>query len=348
MLKFTTAALFLPFLWAAVRREEGWKSRELGACAAGALLPLLAVAGWMQLAGIWDDYVDIQRGFVAPYTRINAASLWTRVTNLFGYGLPWLGQVWGPALLAAAGAGTARFWSPAGRRTVLGLGAAGLLAVWVQNKYFGYHWQTVLPALALLAAAGTGLLLQRLGSSLPALPGSLKLAPFLVAGWCLLTGGAYYRDSARLAGGRLSREAWLSRFGPPGGGDYSFLAARRAAEYVRAHTTDGDRILVWGFEPAVYLLSGRRSPTRFFFNVPVTAPFVPENWRREFLEAVEARPPVYVLVLRGDRIPHANGRRDDSTDQLRDWPELEHWLTSGYAQETVIEDFTVYRRSAEW
>lgn len=342
VLKFTTVGLILPCLWAATRRERGWKPGEWAAGAAGGLLPLLAVAGWMHATGIWDDYVDIQRGFVAPYTRLNAASIWTRITNLFGYGIPWLGQVWLPASLALAGASVARGWSPLGRRLLLGMLAMGLLAVWVQNKYFGYHWQTVLPALALLAAAGTLAVARRLD---PARTHLARIGLAFVVGWCLVTSGAYYRDAALLAVGQLPREAWLARFGPPNQGDYSFLGARWAAEYVRSHTRPQERILVWGFEPAVYLLSDRRAPTRFFFNVPVAAPFAPEAWRREFLTALEDRPPALVLVLRGDRIPHASGRRDDSTTQLRDWPELEHWLLSNYRKARVIEDFTIYERA---
>lgn len=341
VLKFTTVALILPFLWSAGRREDGWKLREFAAFVAGGLLPLLAIAGWLRGAGIWGDYIDIQHGFVAPYTRLNAASLWTRITNLFGYGLPWVGQVWLPVILAVAGAMGPRFRNPAGRRLLLGCLGMGLLAVWVQNKYFGYHWQTVLPALSLLAGMGTVALLQCVRPQLTRVHASVLA---VVAAWCVLTGGTYYRDAALLAGGRLPREKWLVRFGPPGKGDYSFLAAQWASEYVRAQTSPQDRVLVWGFEPAVYLLSDRRAPTRFFFNVPVSAPFVPEGWRREFLDDLENTPPTLVLVLRGDRIPHANGRRDDSAAQLQDWPELEHWLLANYREETVIEDFTVYQR----
>ena len=35
--------------------------------------------------------------------------------------------------------------------------------MWAQNKYFGYHWQTVLPPLALFAALGDSTRLQIIG-----------------------------------------------------------------------------------------------------------------------------------------------------------------------------------------
>lgn len=409
VLKFTTVLPLLPFLGFALwGREQGTGRRAVkgGLFLAGTLLPLLAVGAWMFSTGIWDDYVDVQRGFVVPYSRINAAGPWSRVTNLFGYGLPWLGLVWLPALLAVFGVqsnltprphpeGARRHgegepvsmtgsfigcpllasgsyrgnpeqlkWSREGRRLVLAMLGMGLLAVWVQDKYFGYHWQTVLPALSLLAAAGTACLVERLrpvrlapagaGEGTEVREASEARAPLwrlgavacvgVAFGWSMLHHGAEYRDAARLAAGRISRERWLARFGPPGKGDYSFLAARWAAEYVRAHTRPGDPVLVWGFEPAVYLLAERRAPTRFFFNVPVAAPFVPERWRAEFLSDVKEHPPVLVLVLREDRIPHASGRRDDSTAQLHEWEELHGWLRTHYRPETEIEHFTIWRR----
>jgi hypothetical protein len=112
---------------------------------------------------------------------------------------------------------------------------------------------------------------------------------------------------------------------------------------VRAHTQPGDGLLIWGFEPAVYLLANRQPPTRFFFNVPVAAPFAPDAWRQEYLSAVQTRPPELLLVLRNDRIPWANGRADDSAAQLRSWPELAAWVESRYRFEADLEDFRVYR-----
>ncbi len=366
VLKFTTVLPLLPFVGFALGKAEldpGRRAVRSGLFLAGAAAPLLVVVAWMFSTGIWDDYVDIQQGFVAAYSRINASGPWSRVTNLFGYGLPWLGLAWLPALFAVFGGGSGA-WSREGRRLVLAMLGMGLLAVWVQDKYFGYHWQTVLPPLALLAAVGTARLVERLRPTAPATndagegagargPTGERVPTWrfravvcvgIAFGWSLLNHGAEYRDAAWLATGRISREQWLTRFGPPGQGDYSFLAARQAAEYVREHARPGDPVLVWGFEPAVYLLAERHAPTRFFFNVPVAAPFVPERWRAEFLADLEEQPPALVLVLREDRIPHASGRRDDSTAQLHAWKELHAWLRTGYRPAAEIEHFTIWRR----
>jgi hypothetical protein len=194
--------------------------------------------------------------------------------------------------------------------------------------------------LALLAGFGTVAVLRSRSVAPRLFPRVAVLLPVL---WSLAVNHVIYLDAAAYVSGRMTREAWLARFGEPGHGDFSFLAGARAAEYVHTHTREGDPVLVWGFEPAVYLLSGRYPPTRFFFNVPVGVHFAPEHWRREFLEDLRRRPPELFLVLRNDAIPWASGRRDDSAAQLQSWPELHQWLTKNYHHETTLEDFTLYR-----
>jgi hypothetical protein len=219
------------------------------------------------------------------------------------------------------------------------LGCA-LAAVWLQDKYFGYHWQTVLPALAILAAAGTVWVVART----PLTPRWRALAGVVAALlWAAVANWSVYRDTALMVASGKPRDEWLVRFGRPYAGDNSFLATRWAAEYVRGHTQPGDRVLVWGFEPAVYLLANRRPGTRFFFNVPVASRFVPPGWRDQFLHDLETHPPELLLVLSHDAIPWANGRTDDSAAQLADWPRLEEWVAARYSRETEIEDFTIYR-----
>jgi hypothetical protein len=255
--------------------------------------------------------------------------------------LLWLGQTWLPVLLAAAVA--FRSSLPGALRPRLLLTALGcaLATVWLQGKYFGYHWQTVLPLLAVLAAAGVPRLLAHVRLDRRWIPAAGLLAAVI---WSGAANWGVYRDAVGAASGTAGRDRWLARFGRPYAGDNSFAATRWAADYVREHTAPGDPVLVWGFEPAVYLLSDRWPDTRFFFNVPVAAPFVPGTWREEFKRDLEQRPPTLMLVLRHDAIPWANGRTDDSAAQLADWPWLADWLEQGYTVETEIEDFTIYRR----
>lgn len=341
VLKFTTLLPLFPFVILAVRSGSRGKGQRWGlfCLVLGAAIPAAASFGWLWSAGAWSAFLDVQRGFVAPYSRLNGGGLGLRAWNLVRYTGPWLLHSW-LAVLAAAPAPLCLDGWRNGRRNVAGAWLlAGLFAVWIQNKYFGYHWQTALPPLALLAAAGGSTLAVRLRSQSPAtrwLPAALAVV------WTLVCCGSYYRDALLYAVGRLPREAWLARF--HAGKDFSYLADAQVARYVARETRPDDPVLIWGFEPPVYLLSGRLPPTRFFFNVPVGVTFAPPAWRDELLRDLGRRPPVLVLVLRNDAIPWASGRADDSEAQLRSWPELNGWLQAHYRSEAQIEDFTIYRR----
>lgn len=337
--KFTTVLPLLPFVWLAVRQQPP-RERLRGAATStvGMALPLVGAAVWLAAAGILNAYVEIQRGFVAPYTQLSASTPLQHLEHVGRYTGRWLASIWLPGALALYACWGGRKAAPP--RPLLAMLGGGLLAVWMQDKYFGYHWQTVLPAVALLAAFGSVHVCRRLNFSASRTQGVCLL---LIALWAGGSQGSYYRDATRVALGSLSYPEWLQRFGRPAVGDNSFLADTWAADYVRQHTAHGDGVLVWGFEPSVYLLSDRRPPTRFFFNVPVTSPFVPVSWRLEFLRDVQAHPPELILTVRNDAVPWASGRTDDSERQLRAWAELNQWFTHNYELEQQVEDFTVYR-----
>jgi len=341
ILKFTTVLPLFPFMLWSIRKQE-LRARPGGVAGAvlGISLPLIGATMWMAAAGILPAYVEVQRGFVAPYTRLSASDPIQHLEHVVRYSGQWLASLWLPGALALWAAVGLPKEHRAPRRLLAMLGC-GLFAVWIQDKYFGYHWQTVLPAVALLAALGSVNVCRRLGLS--AVRTQVACLSLIVL-WAGGTQGSYYRDASRVALGTLSYPQWLQRFGRPAGGDNSFLANTWAADYVRRHTHLGDGVLVWGFEPAIYLLSDRRPPTRFFFNVPVTSPFVPDAWRREFLQDVQSNPPALLLTVRNDAVPWASGRSDDSRMQLNNWRELRQWVDQNYLLERQIEDFSVYRR----
>jgi hypothetical protein len=341
VLKFTTVLPLLPFLVQALRKQpEQERLRGAAAAVTGLAVSLAGATLWLAVTGILPAYLEIQRGFVAPYTQLSASTPLQHLEHVVRYTAQWLASIWLPGALAIY-AGVDRGRERAAPRALFAMLGGGLVAVWIQDKYFGYHWQTVLPAVALLAALGS----VRLGRCLRLSTRHSGLAAvLLIVFWAGGTRGTYYRDAARVALGSLSYPEWLQRFGRPGVGDNSFLADTWAADYVRQHTQPDDGVLVWGFEPAVYLLADRRPPTRFFFNVPVTSSFVPATWRQEFLHAVQSHPPELLLTVRNDAVPWASGLTDDSETQLQAWTELRQWRDQNYQLERQIEDFSVYRK----
>lgn len=347
LLKFTAVLPALPVLgwviWSTWRteRKPATAATLLALFGAGGALIVACGAGWLAVGGALDSYLDIQRGFVAPYARLGATGLGERLAGLFGHTLGWARLAWLPVGLAAFGLASKREWRAEGRGVAGATLFAGLLAVWWQGKYFGYHWQTALPWLALSAAVGTEVLAARLR-----LPRFLAatLLPMLALGWSVAAHWSDYAGAVQYASGTLTRKSWIQRFGRPRRGDYAFFATERAAAYVRKHTHPDEPVLVWGFEPAIYLLADRRPTTRFFFNVPVTVRFAPEAWRQEFLAAFDAHPPQMLVVLRNDPIPWATAREDDSSEQLAEWTELAERIRRNYREVGRREDFLFYQR----
>jgi hypothetical protein len=339
VLKFTSAApVVVPIAYLVWRQRRESLGGLLGFAAGGILTGGAAVL-WLKTGGVLGAYLDVQRGFVVPYTRLNNTIVANhRLNPLTGLWYWFLGA-W-PAIIAAA---LAVLLPREERRKALFLTAAlaaAIAAVIVQSKYFLYHWETTHPWLALLAGWGTLAALRKTSLSRRSLLGALVALPLV---WTLIGRWGLYRDSARYAVGALPRDRWLARFRSPDR-DFSFLADTQVADYVRKHSKAGDPVLVWGFEPAVYLLSDRRPPTRFFFNVPVAVQFSPEAWKREFLADLNRKPPEMLLVVRNDAIPWATGLSQDSETQLQTWPELRAVLDQRYSFETQIEDFAIYRR----
>jgi hypothetical protein len=344
LLKFTAALPLAPVLALSLWTTRSARGRDLLLFTAGLLVPFVLAGVWLANGGAWRDYVDIQQGFVAAYARLTMSGPAAHLGRAGSHTLAWMAQIWLPALLALG----AVFLNWRRRETVLRLSAAmlgcGLLAVWVQDKYFGYHWHTALPGLVLLAGLGSAELAARCRLTPQRAAIGVVAAAVL---WSLAVNWSFYRDSAALATGWIDREQWLARFGRPGRGDHSFLANMWVAREVKATTAPADKILVWGFEPSIYLFAERRSPTRIFFNVPVIVPFTPQRWRAEYLRDLRREPPRLFIVARNDAIPWATGLTADSADQLNEWPELRAWLQSGYAFERQIEDFAIYRRRPE-
>lgn len=97
----------------------------------------------------------------------------------------------------------------------------------------------------------------------------------------------------------LSRIRTIGTAGVIMRGDFS-----QVAEYVRDHTTPNNRILVWGAQSEIYLLSKRQSPTRFFYQYPLATPnYANESIFKEFLSDLENHKPQIIIDTRNMHLP---------------------------------------------
>lgn len=127
--------------------------------------------------------------------------------------------------------------------------------------------------------------------------------------------------------------------------DYVFARGLRALEpppvieYIRAHTTPQDTVLMLGFEPRVLYFAERRAPTRFLHTIPLQFPeyataAVVENYFAEILE----KRPALIVDTRGYGLNNFT---------LSDSPKIQRQinrLRKEYRSIGAIGEWTVYER----
>jgi hypothetical protein len=248
-------------------------------------------------------------------------------------------------VLAVVGCSDLVFGASAGRSRWLlpGWAAASLTGIYVQGKFFEYHWLPVLPPLGLLAGHGLVVVRRLLRNA-----GPVVLAPVGMAAVALLLTGAlatgYWAhlrtESGFAVGGSPPRDV-ERRFRTL---DFSFKADAEVATFLREQAQPTDRIYVWGFEPLVYFLADRRPASRFLHTLPLVTRWSPPEWRLELVEDLERVAPSHILVLHNDVFPWATGTVVDSATHLANYPELGALLSADYRMVERIEDFAIYER----
>ncbi len=118
-------------------------------------------------------------------------------------------------------------------------------------------------------------------------------------------------------------------------GQYRSYSSLRyqAARYAAETTGKDDYILVWGAEAMIYFLSGRRSPTRFFYQYPlITKGYTSESLMVEFFDAINSRKPKLVidtlgipLTRSGMSWPHFSEFKEIARDYVVD-KKIQNWI----------------------
>jgi 4-amino-4-deoxy-L-arabinose transferase-like glycosyltransferase len=330
--------LFMP-AWAAIQRgdRKRYLSSELAVTAAAAAAPVAVMLLWFSLRGAVGDLIDVHIRFAAGYSEVFELALRDRARGLARY-LMQPAQAVAALLGIFGGAVLWRRTQPIARLTIAWF-LASLAIVILQRKFFGYHWSLVFPPAILLAAAGIDeLIAPRDGAR-----NSNRRAILGYAGSAAIFAGLAagpMRDVAhfgRYVAGLENRDTYYAGFRHE---DNDFCAADEmaAAEYVKAHTSDADRIAIFGYDAPVLYLSGRRNATRLSFPLPLV------GWRstrasrieyqREFMDALRD-PPAYLVV--GLLFP-------DRAQAFAEFPELGAYLEQGYVKERSFGVVDLYRR----
>jgi 4-amino-4-deoxy-L-arabinose transferase-like glycosyltransferase len=134
---------------------------------------------------------------------------------------------------------------------------------------------------------------------------------------------------AAYALGRLDRAEYLARYDDDR--KYSALAAEELAALVRTRTQPEERIYLFGFTCAAYVLADRASASRFFWSRPVIVGFragTPGYGIDGLLNELRHRQPGVVALQRKDWADDVS----DSADFFMNTPALAGWLRANYVR----------------
>ncbi len=349
--------IFVSFAFVVASRRpaaiaHGW-ARALAAptlaFAIGGALPVLATLAYFASLGALNDLFRALFVFAPGYTSIDLAgsSAW----RLLGRSLrEWL-LLTAPfnlvGLVALALLPRLSSRERFGIAQVLGVVALSLLGVALQAKFFLYHYAAVLLLTGLLAGWGYWKLWIRARRSAFT---TVAFAAMLAAiAFDLLPGlpemRVFWTRSALRFEAHLKPELRIPyRDGLHDFGDVDAGSNRRAAEWLVANTPAESRLFVWGFEPVIYHLSGRRPASRYIYNVPQRSEWAQAESRGILIQELTAAPPTAIVVVHRDSLPWVTGNPLDSAAALTTFPELQQLLQEEYRHAWRLGDLQILLR----
>lgn len=278
--------------------------RALVAFALGGMAVGCVVVGYFAVQGGLDAMIDIVIRHVWDY---HGRASFAPVDR--GWVLhklrrePWTFFFFGAWVFAVVSAVRRRSWrAVAGCLAALSLVLLSIAAVVYQRRFLGYYWVVTTPFLALGAAHAVAEL-RRPAIAIVAVLGviaiGLRYPPALPRPYRQMASS--FVDYAR---GRISRAEYLAPF-------EQYPSEERLGEVIRSRARPGDGLMVRGYEPALYIVSGLECPSRFAVEIPfVTTGMIykREEWHAEHERDVW-NPPVRFAVTFADAIADIEGIR---------------------------------------
>lgn len=360
-LRFTAAPLLPAFAlvmaYECPRGRRRWLRRTTW-LVAGFLLSQLALALYLVAGSALGAYLEAMR-FASGY----ATTGWPfapreRTPALFlAYArsatLSWLtAQVMLTLPALAGGFAAFAIKRDAAARAITAMALCAYAGIAIQQKFFWYHWQIVLPLLAMLAGWALDQVLTRI--EVHTRPGPAMAAKAVLIGGFVLatpdvTNGAFsqWNDLLHRDDTRLTRVRYDNQFGAFGDRTYSYLADRQVSAYVRDRTNSDDQIYVFGYDPLIYLLSNRQSASRFIYALPLMSDWAPSGWQEEFVNSIRIAAPRYIAVQSYEgAATWITGQSEDTAAWAWKIDAFAALLTDQYEHEIDIEHFSLYRRKA--
>jgi hypothetical protein len=190
----------------------------------------------------------------------------------------------------------------------LGLLAFAFAEVFIQRKYFMYHWVAVWPFFALIV---TWALVELISSVRGVMVAAIFSATMLLTAGTVLPRGFHFnytyqvRDTWNYVRGEMSLAQFSDLFKGPFGNNQSEL--REIAALIRKRARPHDTLCVRGFMPAIYLSSGLHCPSRFPWEQHLGLVWQPPLslypsgdiravWIEEHQRALAIHPPTFIVT----------------------------------------------------
>jgi hypothetical protein len=213
----------------------------------------------------------------------------------------------------------------------------------VQAKAYDYHWLPMLPPLALLGGVGVEGIQKWISGRDLSRPYGMATAIIIGGVLIMLIGLNTWGRAWPYLTGQIDQQTYYQGFQA---GEFVASESLEVAEYLRARTTPGDSLTIWGFRPEIYYLSGLNPATRFIFQFPLVGSWYPLKWRQQHVDTLWAAMPPYVIVAQVDYMPWVTGTNADSNTLLQGYTELNNWLIANYERDAQIGNLFLWRRKS--
>lgn len=319
----------------------------------GVALPIASTFLFFESRGAWGALVETLFEFAPHYTKLDTrpALLPGHIVRATYELLLFFTPMLAPALLVATSLVGRENRRRLGVVPVLAVIAAPFFGIALQGKFFPYHYDGCLPFVCLFATAGYAAIFAKLTER--GLPRALHVLAFaaVLAGFYswgpYINPGSIFWDRVPMRVSALlhpSRRAALEDE-MTSEADVRSAENRRLSSWIRATLPADSSILVWGFEPIVYLSSQRRPATRYIYDVPQRVPWSREASCASLREDLENDPPEAIAVEHEDRLIAVTGTKNDSSEELGACPWLPPMIEREYREAWHSPKFTVFRRA---
>ncbi|HEY3874172.1 MAG TPA: hypothetical protein VGM92_01740 [Candidatus Kapabacteria bacterium] len=177
--------------------------------------------------------------------------------------------------------------------------AAGIAAVLIQNKGWGYQFVVVLPGLTRLCAISGTYLYRMIHTRSAKIAGVVTVVLFIAT--LTLTPSAHrrmhYVSDALLS--MRDRPAYLATLGSPHSLYYP-PATDSLADYLVHNTSPTDKVFIFGEEPGAYWRADRLPATRYVYSLLFTSGVISNEDLLAMQDTLLANPPAIIVVERFD------------------------------------------------